>query len=75
MIKKLTELRPEEVPAEVKQHIKLCVKLVKTIDEDDVKKESLATLLLFRWLSNWARVSGCAPPPCSVVPSLALVCR
>eukprot|EP00798_Chlamydomonas_sp_ICE-L_P015747 gene15747-21869_t len=52
LIKKIVELKPKSTdPATVKK----CVKVVKNIDEDDVKKESSATLALFRWMANFVK--------------------
>ena len=53
MIKRLTEVKAKDVSERL---IKMSKKVVKSNDEDDVRKESLATLTLFKWMETFYRV-------------------
>lgn len=37
-------------------HMLLCLQVARCVEEEDVRKESLATLVLFKWLKNFAKV-------------------
>ena len=37
-------------------HALLCLQVARCVEEEDVRKESLATLVLFKWLKNFAKV-------------------
>ncbi|KAG2442229.1 hypothetical protein HYH02_009713 [Chlamydomonas schloesseri] len=57
LIKRLVTLRPAQVPRKIFRAVK---RLVHDIVEGDVKQESVATLSLYRWLSDFTRLASVA---------------
>ena len=55
MIKRLADVKPQDADRQV---LRQCIKCVKSVDEQEVKKESLATFTLFNWLENFAKLSS-----------------
>ncbi|GAX85199.1 hypothetical protein CEUSTIGMA_g12618.t1 [Chlamydomonas eustigma] len=53
IIKKLTEIRPDKVDHKL---VKLANKVYRDCEDDDVRKESVATLTLFKWLGTFGLI-------------------
>ncbi len=57
LIKRLVTLRPAQIPRRVFKAVR---RLVGDLVEADVKQESVATLSLYRWLSDFTRLASVA---------------
>ncbi|KAL6750807.1 hypothetical protein V8C86DRAFT_3180636 [Haematococcus lacustris] len=57
LIRRLVELKPADVTPKV---VKIARRVTSDVDEADVRKESNATLALFRWLVNFTGFSELA---------------